>query len=196
MPLAFVGVVAGPTKCGANLGPVPRYSWGSMNTPHLLSTSRGWALCVGVALWVVAGLAGAQTATSPAIHLVWMGGDDCPPCTAWKRQELPKFMATPEGQSIRVTEVHKSIRSAVPALDALPPEVRPYKAQLDEASAGRSGSPQSALMVNGKVYDYYFGTRATDILVEMIQAVRTGSPYPVERCLKLGARGRQCDKPA
>lgn len=148
------------------------------------------ALVAGACLW------GGANATAQTIHLVWMGGDDCPPCAAWKRQELPRFAATPEGQSIRITGVDKPIRSSVPALEALPPDVRPYKTQLDEASAGRPGSPQMALIVNGKVYDYYFGTRSADILAEMIQAVRTGSPYPVERCLKLGARGRQCDKPA
>jgi hypothetical protein len=166
---------------------------------NLLRRKGRWAgrvAAVGVATVATLGAVWAQTAAPPSIHLVWMGGDDCPPCAAWKRQELPKFMATPEGQSIRVTEVHKPIRSGVPALEALPPEVRPYKAQLDEASAGRAGSPQSALIVNGKVHDYYFGTRATDILVDMVQSVRTGSPYPVERCLKLGPRGHQCDKPA
>jgi hypothetical protein len=80
--------------------------------------------------------------------------------------------------------------------EALPPAARVYKTQLDEASAGRSGSPQMALMVNGKVYDYFFGSRSAELLVEMVQAVRTGSPYPVPRCLKLGPRGHQCDKPA
>lgn len=168
-------------------------------------TSRRVGRIAVAALWAAVaatgvGTAGAQPAANPgppnpAIQLVWMGGDDCPPCAAWKRQELPKFLATPEGQSIRVIEVHKPIRSGVPALEALPPEVRPHKAQLDEASAGRAGSPQSALIVNGKVHDYYFGTRATDILVEMVQSVRTGSPYPVPRCLRLGPRGHQCDKP-
>jgi hypothetical protein len=151
---------------------------------------RAWVLCgVGWAAWGV----GAQPA--PDIHLVWMGGDDCPPCVVWKRRELPPFQATPEGRSIRISGVDKSIRSPVPAAADLPPEVRPYKAQLDLASAGRNGSPQMALLVNGKVYDYYFGTRAADIMVEMVQAVRTGSPYPVPRCLRLGPRGHQCEQP-
>lgn len=144
------------------------------------------AVCLGLAL----------PARAQVIELVWMGGDDCPPCAVWKRQELPRFAATPEGRSIRITGVDKPIRSPVPAAEALPPAARVYKTQLDEASAGRSGSPQMALMVDGKVYDYFFGSRSAELLVEMLQAVRTGSPYPVERCLKLGPRGHQCDKPA
>ncbi|MFY7906450.1 MAG: hypothetical protein ACOVO0_09950 [Burkholderiaceae bacterium] len=144
------------------------------------------AVCLGLAL----------PARAQVIELVWMGGDDCPPCAAWKRQELPRFAATPEGRSIRITGVDKPIRSPVPAAEALPPAARVYKTQLDEASAGRSGSPQMALMVDGKVYDYFFGSRSAELLVEMVQAVRTGSPYPVPRCLKLGPRGHQCDKPA
>lgn len=156
---------------------------------HLQRVARvvGWAAaCMGLALPVCA----------QVIDLVWMGGDDCPPCAVWKRQELPRFAATPEGRSIRITGVDKPIRSPVPAAEALPPAARVYKAQLDEASAGRSGSPQMALVVDGKVYDYFFGIRSADLLVEMVQAVRTGSPYPVQRCLRLGQRGHQCDKPA
>ena len=29
-----------------------------------------------------------------AVQLVWMGGNDCPPCVAWRRDELPKLQAS------------------------------------------------------------------------------------------------------
>jgi hypothetical protein len=172
-----------------------------MNTHSTPGFGHRWAGTVRQMVFggvLAAGLGwGGGSAAQPMVdvHLVWMGGDDCPPCMVWKRRELPRFQATPEGRSIRISGVDKTIRSPVPAVEQLPPEVRPYKAQLDLASAGRNGSPQMALLVNGKVYDYYFGTRESDIMVEMVQAVRTGSPYPVPRCVRLGPRGHQCEQP-
>ena len=131
-------------------------------------------------------------ATPPVVHVVYMGGDDCPPCKAWRESELPKLEKTAAFKSIRFTYVLKSIRSAVPARFFLPLEVRPYKEQLDEASAGRTGSPHFALLVNGVVHDYYFGTRSAASVEEMILAVQHGDPYPFTRCLKLSSVAGQC----
>ncbi len=36
----------------------------------------------------------AQTADAPRIHIIYMGGDDCPPCVAWRSNELPKLRQT------------------------------------------------------------------------------------------------------
>lgn len=131
-------------------------------------------------------------ATPPVIHVVYMGGDDCPPCKAWRESELPKLEKTAAFKSVRFSYVLKSIRSAVPARLFLPAEVRPYKDQLDEASAGRTGSPHFALIVNGAVYDYYFGTRSAASVEEMILAVQNSDPYPFTRCLKLSSVSGQC----
>jgi hypothetical protein len=146
-------------------------------------------------------LAWGQSSTAsgpPAIHFIWMGGNDCPPCVMWRRTELPKLQASPEFKTIRFTYVSKVIRSPVPPRLFLPSEVEVYKDLLDEASGGRTGSPQAALMVNGVVHDYFFGTRTAEEIEDMIQAVRTGRPadYPFPRCLKVAPRGRDCERPA
>ena len=47
----------------------------------------------------------------PDIHLVWMGGDDCPPCKAWRTSELPQLLAAPEFKGVRFSYVSKTIRS-------------------------------------------------------------------------------------
>ena len=121
----------------------------------------------------MAPLAMAQTAPAqPDIHLIWMGGDDCPPCVRWRKEELPKLQASPAFNQMRFSYVRKVIGSAVPPTLFLPDEVVPYKDQLDEASNRRIGSPQAALMVNGVVHDYFFGTRSAEQITDMVEAVR------------------------
>lgn len=156
-----------------------------------------------VALWHVALLALpalAQTLPAPAaqpdIHLIWMGGDDCPPCKAWRTTELPQLLAAPEFKGVRFSYVSKTIRSPVPPLDALPPEVRPLKAALDRASGGRTGSPQAALVVNGKIHDYYVSARPAETVLEMIGAARGEWRDPIPRCLQMATKGRVCVEPA
>lgn len=47
-----------------------------------------------LALWAPVALAQAAP-PQPDIHLIWMGGDDCPPCKAWRTTELPQLLAAP-----------------------------------------------------------------------------------------------------
>ena len=91
-----------------------------------------------------------------------MGSHDCPPCIVWQRNELPKLQASPDFKAIRFSYVEKAIRSPVPPKALLPAEVQPFKVLLDEASGGRTGSPQGALIVNGVMHDYFFGTRTAE----------------------------------
>ncbi len=120
----------------------------------------------------------------PKITIVNMGGNDCPPCLAWRRFDLPKLQAEPEFQGVQFIHVEKSIMSAVPPRFFLPEEAKPYKPVLDAASGGMRGSPQVAVVVNDQIYDYFYGARAAEDYVRMIQSIRTGSTYPFPRCLK------------
>lgn len=144
-----------------------------------------------IGLWLAAltCASSAQTyPTAPRVHLIYMGGDDCPPCVAWRRFELPKLQATESFKAIRFTFVTKLIRSPVPASFFLPDEVKPYKDKLDHASGGRSGSPQFAVLVNDEIYDYYYGARSAEQVEQMLIAIRYGTPYPFSRCLRVTGR--------
>ena len=127
------------------------------------------------------------------IHFIWMGGSDCPPCVNWRRFELPKLKESPEFKKIKFSYVIKMIRSSVPATFFLPDDVKPYKEYLDEASSGRGGSPQVAVIVDGKVYDYFHGERSAEELEKMFLAIRTGTTYPFKRCIKASKQWNQCD---
>ena len=132
----------------------------------------------------------AQTADAPRIHIIYMGGDDCPPCVAWRSNELPKLRQTEAFKAIRFSFVLKLIKSGVPSSFFLPEEVKPYKARLDEASGGRTGSPHFAIMVNDEGYDYYFGVRGAADVERMIIAIRDRTPYPYERCVRIAGMGK------
>ncbi len=132
-------------------------------------------------------------AEPPAIHLVWMGGTDCPPCVAWRALELPKLQKSAGFKGVTFSYVPKVIRSSVPPGLLLPVEVKPHKDKLDYASSGRGGSPQAALLVNGEVVDYFHGTRSAEQIEAMLIAVRTGGRYPFERCLKMSAQWGKCE---
>jgi len=135
----------------------------------------------------------AQTPKAPPdIHMVVMGGNDCPPCVAWRALELPKLRSAQEFTAIRYSYVVKAIRSPVPSAFFLPETVQPLQSKLMTASNGLSGSPHAAILVDGEVFDYYFGTRSAEEIIAMLTAIRTGAKYPFERCLKLGTSAKSC----
>lgn len=137
----------------------------------------------------IAVLATAATAQTPRdIHLIYMGGDDCPPCVAWRKTELPRLRESKVFQSVRFSFVEKNIRATVPPAWYLPDEVKPYKEQLDIANGRNLGSPQTAILVNGKVYDYYGGSRSAADIESMLAAIQDRTPYPFPRCVRRAPR--------
>ena len=127
------------------------------------------------------------------MHMVWMGGNDCPPCVVWRGLELPELSKAPEFQRIRFSYVTKTINASVPPAMFLPPDVKPLKSLLDDASAGGAGSPQVAVVVDGVVSDYFHGTRSAEGIERILIAIRTGSTYPFARCLKMTRMERACE---
>lgn len=93
-------------------------------------------------------LAGVLTIGAPAVrgepakvHLVHMGGNDCPPCVTWRQIELPKLEASVVFRSIQFSYVVKSIKSSMPAEFFLPDDVKSLKEKLDIASGRARGCP-------------------------------------------------------
>jgi len=129
-----------------------------------------------------------------SVHLIWMGGNDCPPCVYWRGSELPKLEKTEVFKTITFSYVIKSVQSAVPSRLFLPDNVKPLKEKLDAANNGRDGSPQYAIVVNGEVFDYYLGGEISAAKMEkMLLAARDGTRYPGDRCVKLiNRRGSGC----
>lgn len=158
--------------------------------------SRSLKLASGLLLGaLLIGSVSAQTATGPSIQIVYMGGDDCPPCRVWRALELPKLQKSEAFRRVGFHYVVKSIRSSIPPTWALPEGTKEFKEKLDIASNRSMGSPQTAILVNGVVYDYFWGTRSAEEFEKMILAIESGSKYPFQRCLQLYERG-SCQKTA
>ncbi|TWO71003.1 hypothetical protein FN976_11795 [Caenimonas sedimenti] len=163
----------------------------------MASVGNAWA--AGFVLATACLPAGSQAADPPpalVIDIVNMGGNDCPPCVTWRQTELPKLQAAPEFKSIRYTHVTKSITSAVPPGFFFPSGSQHLQPALKEASNGLSGSPQQAILVNGRLVDYWFGTGKGEAgkLVEMVRAIQEGKGLPRPTCLKLKTHGT-CQTP-
>lgn len=146
------------------------------------------------ALILFAPLADAGKPVPPEqVRFIHMGGNDCPPCRVWRAMELPKLEQSPGFRSVSYTYVTKTVRSPVPPAMFLPDEIKQYKAKLDEASGGRAGSPHQLLMVNGEVYDYWFGVRDAHEIEAAITALLHGTQYPHQRCVRrTGDRSGAC----
>ena len=140
--------------------------------------------------------AAAKGVTSGRIRFIHMGGNDCPPCVAWRAMELPKLEKSPTFPAIRYSHVVKAIRSPVPSAFFLSAELKPLKAKLDHASAGKSGSPHQVLLVDGEVHDYWFGTLDAAQIEARIAAITGGTEYPGPRCTRLSEHSvRVCAEP-
>jgi hypothetical protein len=134
---------------------------------------------------------GAKSLDKREVHLIYFGGPDCPPCVAWRQDELPKLEKTQAFKSIKFSYVRKTIGSPIPSSFFLPDEVKPYKDKLHYASNGRGGSPQAALMVNGEVYHYLISVHSAEQYAQMILAAQNGTKFPAERCIRR-ANNREC----
>jgi hypothetical protein len=109
---------------------------------------------------------------------------------AWRAFELPKLESSQTFAAIKFSYVNKMINSSVPANFFLPDEVKPLKELLDIAGGGSVGSPQAALIVNGKVFDYWWGARDAKDIEKMILSAQGNGAYPFNRCLRFSKIGR------
>jgi hypothetical protein len=140
-------------------------------------------LATGFTLTLFSATLLAQDKPKVDIHFVSFGGSDCPPCLAWRAVELPRLKQSPAYQHITYTHVEKVISSPVPPRFFMPEAVKQYRDKLSNATSGRPGSPQSALLVNGEVFDVWSGTGiGAEDLELRINAIRAGGKYPFARC--------------
>ena len=133
-----------------------------------------------------------QAIEKSRIRFINMGGNDCPPCVAWRALELPKLQASTVFKGVNYSYVIKSIWSPVPSEMFLDAEVKPLKAKLDTAGGGRGGSAQQVLVVDNEVYDYWFGSMDAKDLEARVTAISSGTSYPGPRCVRYFPATRTC----
>jgi hypothetical protein len=122
---------------------------------------------------------------APQIHVVYLGGNDCPPCVAFRIDELPKLKQSPAFSKMQWTSITKTIYSPIPASFFLPSHVKPLRDKLLEATSSAGGSPQTIILVNDEVFDVFLGTRNTQFYERMVASILDPKiKYPMQRCLK------------
>ena len=135
--------------------------------------------------------ANAEAPPAADVHFIWMGGNDCPPCVVGEPRSCRSCGPCRNSNASAIPMVTKSIQSAVPPAFFLPPEVQPFKELLDAAGAGTPGSPQAAVIVNGRVHDYFWGVRSAEEIESMLRSIRTGS-VPVRQMSEIAPESRKC----
>lgn len=148
-----------------------------------------------VALALTCGIVVAREPIGPdRIRFIHMGGNDCPPCRVWRAVELPKLQESPVFRTVHYSYVTKSVGSPVPPEAFLPEAVKPLKSKLDLASGGRSGSPHQVIIVDGEVFDYWFGEKSADQIEAAVAALVHGTKYPHRRCIqRSGLKNGSCE---
>lgn len=151
-----------------------------------------WFGSIAAALVALSTSAASQDPAKPRIEFVNLGGNDCPPCREWRATELPKLKALPEWNLIQYHYITKSINSPVPSASMFSSEAKHLQPALITASNGWSGSPQQAILVDGKVVDYWWGTAKGDPqqLAALIRAIFEGKPLPRDVCPQLHPNSR------
>ncbi|MBS0548345.1 MAG: hypothetical protein JSR24_11385 [Proteobacteria bacterium] len=115
----------------------------------------------------LAGLSGQALAATPNVHIVYVGGWDCPYCTTWKNQYKAAWVASPEFAHVRWTEVD------VPHLrDAYRPQYwQGDLAPILEQLPRKSGTPRFLVVRDGKVVSNEFGVSKWENSVVVIRSL-------------------------
>ena len=88
------------------------------------------------------------------VTFVYVGADDCPPCQAWRKSELPRFEASTLRQRVDFRSVLAAHWSYVGDPYYWPAELAWIRADTDIAR----GAPQYVVAKDGKVLLRSFGT--------------------------------------
>lgn len=100
---------------------------------------------------IVAGLLATTSLTAPRaadkVTVIYVGGWDCPPCTRWKNDSKPAWLASPERQKVEYVEIEApKLREAYQ--DRYWPEaLRPIRDRLPR----KSGTPRFIVVKSDKI---------------------------------------------
>lgn len=157
-----------------------------MKTRHIIVNWLLTVICLTPSIGVLQPTEpAAATQNTKRIHIIYFGGNDCPPCLAFRGTEFPKFEKSQEYSQVQWSFVTKSVRSQIPSGFFLPAHVKPLRDTLLQATGSNGGSAQVVILVDGKVHDVFFGSRDADFYQKMVRSVSDSKlPYPGERCLE------------
>lgn len=96
------------------------------------------------------------THTSADLQLIYIGGQDCPPCQRWRASSLPRWLASPEFQKVNYFEIEPITLKEAYDERSWPRGLRPILAQIPR----RSGTPRFLIVRDGRIVSNQLGVSA------------------------------------
>jgi hypothetical protein len=90
---------------------------------------------------------------APLIRMIYVGGWDCPPCTAWKNKYKAEWLASPEYKRVTWIEVESPKLKEAYQERYWPGDLKPILDQLPR----KSGTPRFLIVKDAKVIANEFG---------------------------------------
>jgi hypothetical protein len=101
--------------------------------------------------FVVAGLAGSTmqfpARAAPALKVIYVGGWDCEPCTAWKAKYKTRWLASPEYKQVTWVEIEAPKLKEAYQARFWPGDLKPILDQLPR----KSGTPRFLIVKDDKI---------------------------------------------
>lgn len=119
--------------------------------------------------FVVAGLVGSSlpfpASAAAALKVIYVGGWDCQPCTAWKNRYRTDWLASPQYRQVAWIEVDSPKFKEAYQERFWPGDLRPILDQLPR----KSGTPRFLIVKDGKVIANEFGGRQWSKILAMLK---------------------------
>lgn len=113
---------------------------------------RAFVFASPVAFLAASGALGSAHAGSE-IKVIYVGGWDCPPCTAWKNANKAAWIASPEFRQVTWIEVDAPKLKEAYQERYWPGDLKPILDQLPR----KSGTPRFLIVKDGKIVSNGFG---------------------------------------
>lgn len=92
----------------------------------------------------------------PDVQVIYIGGQDCPPCQRWRSSHQPRWLASPEFQRVAWFEIEPiNLREAYDER-SWPRALRPVLAQVPR----KSGTPRFLIVQDGRIVSNQLGASA------------------------------------
>lgn len=119
-------------------------------------------------IFVVAALVGSSlqfpARAEPALKVIYVGGRDCQPCTAWKNKYKASWLASPEYKQVTWIEVDAPKLKEAYQERYWPGDLKPILDQLPR----KSGTPRFLIVKDDRIIANEFGTgQWSKILAEL-----------------------------
>jgi hypothetical protein len=109
-------------------------------------------------LAVTTGLAATlgPASAGPDVQVIYIGGQDCPPCQRWRSSQQPRWLASPEFQKVAWFEIEPiNLRDAYDER-SWPRALRAVLAQVPR----KSGTPRFLIVQEGRIVSNQLGASA------------------------------------